>query len=455
MDGKPQDDNPAESQASLTAGAKVPRRLLVRALVPVLVVVASVAVLVWLKTSRSQVTPTPVAERVWTVETQAAVIESRRPEIRVFGEISAGRETELRALVAGRIVELGPDFQEGARVAEGSLLVAIDDFDYKAALAEAQANRREADAEAVELAAELEGEKAQIGDDRRQLDLTKSDLARKQRLLKQGAGTEKALDEVRLTLSQREQQLESRNQTIRRLQARIRQVEAKRERLVVAAERAERNLTDTRLTAPYAGFLSQVDAAVGKRVATSDRVAVLTVADHLEAHFRLSGAQVARLMAGDGLTGRPVHVIWQLGGAEFRYDGRVERVEAVIDPSRGGLQLFARLRDIDLATPLRPGAFVTILVPDRTYDNVVAVPPRALHDRDGVALEGTDDGLLYTIKDGRLKAVVVERIARDGDLILVRADLKDGAPIVLSRFPEMGEGIAVRTAEDGGAGHGS
>ena len=39
------------------------------------------------------------------------------PVVRVFGEIRSGREAELRAMVAGRIVELNPAFRDGAEVA--------------------------------------------------------------------------------------------------------------------------------------------------------------------------------------------------------------------------------------------------------------------------------------------------------------------------------------------------
>ncbi|MGB0681995.1 MAG: efflux RND transporter periplasmic adaptor subunit [Magnetovibrionaceae bacterium] len=439
-----------EAEAPATAPSPLPAsekssilRRAARIILPLVVIGAAIGVVAWLSATKPVIAPKPVAERVWTVDVLQADPGRVQPTIDVFGTIAAGRETELRPLVEGRIISLGPDFLEGAAVSAGALLVEIDPFDYEAGLAEANAERDQARAEVTELEAELEGERALLPGDRRQLTLSRADVERRERLFDRGAGSEKTLDDARLSLSQREQAVTQRAQAITRLEARLAQARALLARRDVAVLRAERDLQETRLTAPYDGYLSAVEAAVGMRVSTNDRVARLTVSDSLEARFHLSDGQFARLMAADGeaaFIGKPVDVIWQLGSQSLTFQGVVDRAEAEIDAARGGMRLFANLADLSPASPLRPGAFVTVRLSDQAFDGVVSLPPRALH------LSPDGEAVIYLLKEGRMRSLTVEQVGRDAGRILVRGDLSKGDAIVLSRFPEMGDGVAARAA---------
>ena len=57
---------------------------------------------------RPPVERNPVAERVWPVAAVPVVISDQQPELRLFGEVTAGREVELRPLVAGRVSRSAP-----------------------------------------------------------------------------------------------------------------------------------------------------------------------------------------------------------------------------------------------------------------------------------------------------------------------------------------------------------
>ena len=62
-----------------------------------------------------------------------------RPDLRLLGEVVAGRSVELRPLVSGRVIEVGENYVEGGTVREGELLVAIDRFEYESDVAEREA----------------------------------------------------------------------------------------------------------------------------------------------------------------------------------------------------------------------------------------------------------------------------------------------------------------------------
>ena len=99
-----------------------------RIVLPIVVLAASIAVAAFLMTSRPELASAPAEERVWVVETVEIAYGELQPELTLYGEIIAGREVEMRALVAGTVVALGDNFVEGGSVRRGELLVAIDLF---------------------------------------------------------------------------------------------------------------------------------------------------------------------------------------------------------------------------------------------------------------------------------------------------------------------------------------
>ncbi|WP_416898899.1 MAG: efflux RND transporter periplasmic adaptor subunit [Minwuia sp.] len=236
--------------------------------------------------------PAPVArqETVYTVATDLIEITDNRPTLTVFGEIAAGRETDLRALVAGDVVETAPQFRNGGAVRQGDMLLRIDPFDYEAA---ARENR----ARIAESRSRIRSESDSLTEDREMLRLREADVARIERLHGKGNISDKTRDQALIELAQQKQKVAQRESAIQTERAKL-------DQLQVALDRAERDLGRTDLTAPFDGFLSQVSAQRGTVVGSNDRVAHLTGADALEARGHLSDAQYGRLLQDGGLEGR-------------------------------------------------------------------------------------------------------------------------------------------------------
>ena len=229
-------------------------------------------------------------EKSWVVQTETVRLADERPDLTLFGEIVAGRKVDMRPLVAGRIVDVGPNFVEGGIVRKGALLVAIDPFDYEADVAEREAERDEALARLREIRAEYNGVKALLTHDKAQIDIRRRDVARREKLRGSGASSVKALDDSRLALIDNEQRLVDRERAVESWRAKISQQQAIIARLDVALKRARRDLEETRLVAPFDGFLLDVEAEIGKRIGTGDRVGNLIDAGRLEVRFHVSNA---------------------------------------------------------------------------------------------------------------------------------------------------------------------
>lgn len=400
---------------------------------PMVVLAVAVAGLYYLRATKPETAPSTAQERIWPVATVAAVPRDFAPEIKAFGQIFAGRQVELRPLVEGRVVETGPAFMEGGIVAAGELLVAIDPFDYQNASQERRAQVDEARARLGEIQADRKGALELRVRDKEQVVFRQRDVARRRRLAARGAGSEKALDDARLALSQSRQRLIERERDIARYGSRISQQKAVIDRAEVRLRQAARDLEQTRLVAPFEGFLVDVSTELGKRIGRSDRVARLIDAHRLEVRFSLSNENFGRLLAMGDWRGREIRAVWTAGDMVHNFTATIDRIQGEIDAAKGGVDLFARIVGAGPKTPLRPGAFIEVWFKDRRYQNLVRIPESALHPGSRV----------FVVRGGRLVQRKVEVLVRGGNHVFIRGAFAPGAEIVVTRFAEMTAGLRV------------
>ncbi len=201
-------------------------------------------------------------------------------------------------------------------------------------------------------------------------------------------------------------------------------------------EREARRLAETEalLRASFDGVFQNVAVQVGQRLSVNDRVGNLIDTGRLEARFHISDAQYGRLTSTSlGVIGRKARVIWRVGQREVVLNAAVARVGAQIDAASGGGELFAHIEDRDAASSLRPGAFVEVLIPDRTYANVARVPETVLHP----------GNVVYGVEDGRLVPRRAEIVGRAGNDVLLRGELSDGERLVTTQSVAIAPGLRV------------
>ncbi len=362
---------------------------------PLLIMVLAAAVIAVMVFTRPRLEPVDLPERVWPVNVVEVRQSDEQPSLELFGEIVAGRRSELRALVPGIIIAVGDNFREGALVEEGELLVQIDPFEFRNDVAEQTALLKEA---------------------RVNVQVKQRDLERVRELFTENNVSEQALDDARLAVEQQQALLEQRR---------------------IGLARAERALADSRLVAPYAGVLSGVSVDLGKRLNVNDKVADLIDTDRLEVRFTLSNAQFGRLVeSSESITGRNIEVHWQVGDDAISYAATVRRVGAEIDSTTGGVVVYATIEP-DARTLLRPGAFVWIRMPDKRYSEVFRAPDSALYEGD----------IVYTVRNDRLVSQPIKVVGRAENDILFRntaeSNVADGDALLITQIREGGEGVKV------------
>ncbi|MDQ2091707.1 efflux RND transporter periplasmic adaptor subunit [Marimonas arenosa] len=379
-------------------------------------------------------------ERVFAVNVVKAEMGNEAPVLTAYGEVQSRRKLDLRAAVGGEVIELAENFVEGGQVEEGQVLLRIDPADAAAALAKAESDLLDAEAEARDAARALALARDELKAAEEQTALRERAFRRQQDLRSRGVGTDAAVETAELAASAARAAVLSRRQAIAQAEARIDQAATRRTRAGIARDEAARTLAETELRAGFAGTLSEVSIVEGRLVSPNERVAQLIDGSALEVAFRLSAQGYARLLDDQGrLKPVPIRARLDVFGVGLVANGHVSRDSAAVGEGQTGRLVFGQL---DETRGLKPGDFVTVEIDEAPLEGVIRLPAGAL---------GADGTVLVLGEGDRLDAVAVELLRRQGDDIIVRAKELDGREVVATRTPLLGAGIKVKPLRPVGA----
>jgi len=369
---------------------------------PLGILVITLAVISLLMATRPRLEVTAVPERVWYVDAIVAKRGAIQPQLNLFGEVAAGRRSELRPAVSGKMVRIGENFREGGTVTKGELLVQIDPFEYQTGLDE---------------------QRSMLKESKVRLEMLRRELARAAELYAANNVSEQFLDEAELEVAQQEALVEQRE---------------------IGVRRAERDLREATLVAPFDGVVHNVNAALGKHFSGfgADMVGELIDTSQIEVRFTLSNAQYGRLLEnGASIVGRAATISWEVGDSLFEYAAEVRRVGGQITSTTGGIEAYAVIAPGGEQLLLRPGAFVRVTLLDKVFDDAFQAPDTALYG----------DDIVYVVEDERLSPRVVQVVGYAGNEVLLSSagdpPLRNGDRIVITQLREAGSGAKVSVRE--------
>lgn len=325
------------------------------------------------------------------------------------GRVAAFREVEVRARVSGVLQE--KSFVEGATVKEGDVLFRIDPAPYEAALARANAQLQEAQA---------------------QISRTQRDAERATALFERKFGTEKARDDA---VSAHEL-----------AQASVAGAEAQ-------VKSDEINLGYTTIRAPLGGVISLRVLPEGSLVGTGADNSLLTRISQLDpayVYFSFTDTEVAEIRRilesgeGKGPADGELKVMVSFGdGKAYDLQGHVDFTDSNLDLQTGTVR--ARAVMPNPQSRLRPGQFVRVSVEGITRQEAVVIPQVAV-------MQGPQGRFVYAIDSGNKASVRPVTIGREvADGWIVEKGLKQGDRIVTKGVIKVRPGAPISIAASGGA----
>jgi len=379
----------------------------------------------------------PAPERTYTIREQILEPVTLTPTLTAYGTVEAGRVLEVRAAQPGRIVDIAGDFRNGSGVAQGAMLLRVDpatsrsrEADAMTALADARS--RESQAVQTVTLAEAELSAAQT-----QLNLRRDTLRRRVDLANRGLVPKTTVEADQLAFASADQAVITRRQALANARKQVEQTRLAIQRADITVADTRRDLADTATVAPFAGILTETTATLGRLVGTNEALGRLIDLSSLEAAFRVSDVQFARLLdEGGALRPLKATVSLSLGERSIDTPAVLARV-AAITGAEGGRTIYATILT-DGRTPLRPGDFVSVAVTEPPLSQVAEIPARA----------ATEDGQIFIIGEGnRLEEAQVRILRRMKDTLII-ADAPFGKRMVAELRPQLGPGIKVQNPEE-------
>lgn len=314
--------------------------------------------------------------------------------LRQAGVVTAAHEVELAARVAGPLTWTAEGLRPGRRVDAEELLARVDDTAFRSSVADARSSLASAEeALALELGkAEVAGlEQTLVGG---QI----SDLARR---LPQRASAEASVTAARAALS-----------------------------------KAQRDLANTQLRAPFAGMIVEESLERGAYVNAGTVVGRLVSADEVWVSVSLAPSMAVHLQipgynAAEGSETR----VWLPGATASRL-GTVIGVQGEVDTTTRAVTVLVSVADPfdpEAGPVLLPGSFVEVEAVGRAVADGVRLPTAMLHDGSSVWTVGADDVLAR---------VQVEVVWRAEEHVVVTG-LEDGARVVSEASGMLLAGTAV------------
>lgn len=263
-----------------------------------------------------------------------------RLEVSATGQTEAARRAKVVSRVAGRIVRLPVD--ESATVAAGRLLVALDPREYALAVETAEAELEEARARYREMT---------LFDER--------------------------LEDI----------------AVREERARAARARSGLDRAEIALRKARLDLSNSAVSAPFAGRVADVNVTTGEYVTQGHELMTVVALNPIRVEVAVPESEIRHLREGAGATVR----LPAFPGVDHR--GRIASINPVVDPeSRTGRVT------VELSNPdgeILPGMYARVVLEGRALEDRVMVPREAIVERDDRFLvfvfesveEGAETGL--------------------------------------------------------------
>ncbi len=336
-------------------------------------------------------------------------------DVSAQGEVRPRTDINLTAQVAGRVISIANAFVDGGAFKKGETLLRIEDADYRAA--SAAANARMAQAEES-----LRREEAEAS-------LAARDYAELGR-------RDEAASELALRVPQ------------------LAQARANFDAARAEYDAARLNLNRTRVSAPFDGRVRQRIVGVGQYVSPGAQLGRIFSTDVAEIRLPLTDNDLAKLglpvafVETDDNPGPEAVLSTYIAGQTHEWSARVVRTDGAIDPTTRQIAAIAVVEDPYGAgsaadgTPLAMGLYVDALVRGRRFDNAIVLPRAALHGRNEV----------FVIGDGDiLERRTVQVVSSDKDTFTVATGIIPGERVVTSPLRGAGNGDKVTPSDPNAA----
>lgn len=391
------------------------------------------AIIIYSKFINSQ----PIAKSKQT-QTEYPIVETAKLfpgkhfiTIKAYGEVVSDKIINIKYRDKGRIIGIGKNIKAGSYVNKGKLLFEVDSFNLKNKLKEKYSAKKIFLLKLKTLKSQINTAHLKKTEIITQRDIVKKQLDKKTKVDNK-VFSENSIDDLRLSLSKREETLINIIELINILKIDVETYTAEIEKLDIIIEKLNYDLKETKVTAPFSGHLSELKIEIGKEVSLNESLAILSDTDNLEVKFFIGGRDYYQLSRfnNKGL-GKLINVKWLMGNKYYETKAKINRIDGAVNKEIAGINLYAKIIQSDTKIPL--GAFVEIVLIKEITTDVILVPLSSVFDNQ----------YIYIAINNRLIKQKINIVSEELDGILIEDDNLSGKNIVLTRLSDMHDKMRV------------
>jgi multidrug efflux pump subunit AcrA (membrane-fusion protein) len=266
-----------------------------------------------------------------------------------------------------------------------------------------------------------------------QRDIIKNQLDRRT-AVKSQAFSDNSIDELRLSLSLKEQSLIDNIELINILNIELETLNTEIDKIQIIIDKLNNDLEETTVLAPFSGHISNLNLEVGKEITSNDNLAVLSDTDNLEAKFFIGGSDYFKLtqFKNNGLE-EVVNIKWVIGNKSYKTKGKISRIDGLINKEIAGINIYAQ---IDKSLPKIPlGAFIEINLKSNTPSDAIIVPSSSIFK----------NKYIYLVRNKKLIKREIIVISEEREGIIIKDNNLSGNYIATTRLSNMKDNMQVET----------
>ena len=365
------------------------------------------------------------------VETIKLISKENTINIMAYGEVISAKIIKVKYRDKGRIIKVGKNINNGALLKKDDFMFEVDSFNIKNDLQDKYLSKK-----IIALNIKKLNSKIETGLLRREELITQSNIIKKQlnkKLAnKNNVFSEKSIDEHRMSLSLKEEKLIDNKELTNSFVMEVETYKEEVEKLNNTIVRLNNDLKETKVFAPYSGYISQLNMEVGKEISSNEVLAELSASDTLEVKFSIGGVDYHKLnkFTNKGI-GANINIKWLVGSKYYKSKAVINRIDGLINREIAGINLYADITPQSFDIPL--GAFVEVNLKQLVSSKSILVPLSSVFNNE----------FIFVIKNGRLQKQKIKIISQESNGILIEDDGLSGKNIAVTRLSNMQDDMQV------------
>jgi len=353
--------------------------------------------------------------------------------IKTYGEIVSDRILNIKYRENGKIIKIGKNIKNGEYINKGDLIFKVDSFYIENEIAEKITTRKILFYNLKKINFQISSNELKQKEIIVQRDIIKNQLDRRT-AVKSQAFSDNSIDELRLSLSVKEQSLIDNIELINILNIELETLNTEIDKIQIIIDKLNNDLEETTVFAPFSGHISNLNLEVGKEITSNDNLAVLSDTDNLEAKFFIGGSDYFKLtqFKNNGLE-EVVNIKWVIGNKSYKTKGKISRIDGLINKEIAGINIYAQ---IDKSLPKIPlGAFIEINLKSNTPSDAIIVPSSSIFK----------NKYIYLVRNKKLIKREIIVISEEREGIIIKDNNLSGNYIATTRLSNMKDNMQVET----------